>query len=67
MTPKKPRAKPGPKPTGKGEPILVRMLPELLEPLDRWADEQGEEISRPEAIRRIVTDHLGRRGYLKKP
>ena len=33
---------------------------------DAWAAEQGGELSRPEAIRRILTDYLSRRGFMKK-
>jgi len=45
---------------------MVRLLPELTVPLDAWAAEQGGELSRPEAIRRILTDYLSRRGFMKK-
>jgi metal-responsive CopG/Arc/MetJ family transcriptional regulator len=50
----------GPKPTGKGELIGVRLLPDLLKPLDKWIDEQPEpKPSRPEAIRRLLRKALG--------
>jgi hypothetical protein len=60
------RKKPGPKPTGKGELIGVRLLPELLTPLDTWAAGQDGSPSRPEAIRRILMEHLKRRGLMPK-
>jgi hypothetical protein len=41
--------------TGKGTLIGVRILDEPLEVLDRWITKQGEaDLSRPEAIRRLV-------------
>ncbi len=62
----RPRKKPGPKPTGVGELIGVRLLPELLAPLDAWAAEQDGPPSRPEAIRRILADFFKRRAKLSK-
>jgi hypothetical protein len=44
----------GPPPTGKGELIGVRLLPEPLAALDAWIAKQREPVSRPEAIRRLV-------------
>ena len=43
-----------PKATGPGEPQVVRMHDEQLAAIDEWIDSQGEKISRPEAIRRLV-------------
>ena len=43
-----------PKTTGPGEPQVVRMLDQQLEAIDDWIEAQGEKISRPEAIRRLV-------------
>lgn len=57
------RKKPGPPATGKGTPVLVRLQPELLEPLDKAAAEINEA-SRPEVIRRIIRDWLVGHGYL---
>lgn len=55
-----PQKRRGPKPTGKGTPIQVRLLADVLQPLDRWIDEQPEpKPSRPEAIRRLVKKALG--------
>lgn len=64
MNEKKLRKKPGPKPTGKGELIGVRILPELMTPLDAWIAQQGEPLSRPEAIRLILGAHLKRHGLM---
>lgn len=44
----------GPLPTGKGEQIVVRMQPKPLAALDGWIERQAEEMTRPEAIRRLV-------------
>ena len=44
----------GPAPTGKGEPILVRIQPDQLGALDGWRVKQDDVPSRPEAIRRLV-------------
>jgi hypothetical protein len=43
-----------PKTTGPGEPQVVRMHDEQLEAIDDWIAAQGQKISRPEAIRRLV-------------
>ena len=43
-----------PKTTGPGEPQVVRMHDEQLDAIDDWIAAQGEKISRPEAIRRLV-------------
>jgi len=48
------RKKRGPAPTGKGEQIVVRMQPSPLAALDGWIKRNDPEISRPEAIRRLV-------------
>jgi hypothetical protein len=49
-----PPKKRGPPPTGKGEPILVRLQPIPLSKLDTWIARQDDQLSRPEAIRRLV-------------
>lgn len=46
-----PARKRGPKPTGKGQPVLVRLQPELLEALDRFITGHQPGMSRPEAMR----------------
>lgn len=50
-----PRKKRGPKPTGIGAPITVRLQPEVLAALDAWIAEQPDpKPSRPAAIRSFV-------------
>jgi hypothetical protein len=45
----------GPAPTGVGKPQLVRMHDDQLATLDAWIAEQNEpDLTRPEAIRRLV-------------
>src|SRR5829696_3236836 len=46
-------------PTGTGELIGVRLQPDQLGALDKWiARHPDPKPSRPEAIRRMVTEHL---------
>jgi hypothetical protein len=56
------RKRRGPKPTGKGHLIGVRLLPEPLAALDDWISRQPDHPSRPEAVRRILDKGLGRAG-----
>ena len=50
-----PRKKTGPAPTGKGQPVVVRMHPPQLKALDAWIAQQVPPFpSRPEAVRRLV-------------
>jgi hypothetical protein len=49
-----PKKKRGPPPTGQGIQIQVRVQPNKLAQLDRWIAAQTGQLSRPEAIRRIV-------------
>ena len=46
--------------TGKGVPITVRLLPDQLQRLDDWIEEDGARFSRPEAIRRLLEHAWGR-------
>jgi hypothetical protein len=46
------------KTTGPGEPVLLRLHPPLLTDLDTWIETQGGQLSRPEAIRRLVETAL---------
>ena len=48
----------GPPATGKGEPILVRLQPAQLADLDAWIARQDAQLSRPEAIRRLLEQAL---------
>ena len=47
------------------EAVNVRMERLQLNALDAWAEEQPVPLTRPEAIRQILTDYLKRRGFLK--
>lgn len=52
--------------TGTGQTIGVRMLPELVSPLDAWIAAQPDpKPSRPEAIRHALTDWLTGQGYVR--
>lgn len=53
----------GPKPTGKGTLIGVRLQPDMLVALDAAKDDPS--VSRPELIRQIVKDHLLINGFLR--
>jgi hypothetical protein len=48
----------GPKPTGKGTPIQVRLQPDQLGKVDAWREAQDDKPTRPEAIRRLVEKAL---------
>jgi metal-responsive CopG/Arc/MetJ family transcriptional regulator len=54
----------GPKPTGKGTPVMVRLQPDMLAGVDQFIAEH-DDISRPEAIRLIIRDWLTRHQVLK--
>jgi hypothetical protein len=49
-----PKKKRGPSPTGKGTQIGERWHPAELVAIDKWIASQGEELSRGQAIRRLV-------------
>jgi hypothetical protein len=52
---KKSKAKRGrPKTTGAGQPQVVRMHDQQIAEIEAWIAMHGVEISRPEAIRRLV-------------
>ena len=52
---KKSKAKIGrPKTTGSGQPQVVRMHDQQVASIEAWIAMQDEEMSRPEAIRRLV-------------
>ncbi|MET3287049.1 UNVERIFIED_ORG: metal-responsive CopG/Arc/MetJ family transcriptional regulator [Sphingomonas sp. 1057] len=46
--------------TGTGQMIGVRIQPEQLAEIDRWAATQADTPTRPEAIRRLLTAGLQR-------
>lgn len=53
------RKRRGPKPTGKGLPLTVRLLPDLLTQLDRWIENHPDpQLSRPEAIRTLLRERF---------
>jgi hypothetical protein len=56
-----PRKRRGPKPTGKGEPVQVRLQPALMSAVDAWIASQDDELSRPEAMRRLAEIGLSAR------
>jgi hypothetical protein len=52
--------------TGTGKLIGVRLLPDLLKPLDRYIKEECPKgTSRPEALRTAFRDWATSMGYLK--
>lgn len=57
------RKKPGPAPTGKGTLVGVRLQPDLLEILDRFANELG--YTRPEALRSAFSQWAESSGFLE--
>jgi hypothetical protein len=54
MKSQKNKGKRGRPPTGKGEPLLVRVQPVQLAALDAWIGRQSPKVSRAEAIRKLV-------------
>jgi metal-responsive CopG/Arc/MetJ family transcriptional regulator len=54
----------GPKPTGKGTPIQVRLQPDMLAGVDQFIAEH-DDISRPEAVRLIIRDWMTKHQVLK--
>jgi metal-responsive CopG/Arc/MetJ family transcriptional regulator len=48
----------GPKPTGKGVTIGVRLQPKILEALDAWRVIQDGSPKRAEAVRRLIEKAL---------
>jgi hypothetical protein len=46
--------------------IMVRIATQTLAGIDAYIAAQPEPMNRPEAIRRILVDYLGRRGFLVK-
>ena len=54
------RARGRPKTTGAGQPQVVRMHDWQIAEIDAWIAMQDQEISRPEAIRRLVEMGLQR-------
>ncbi len=44
----------GPKPTGQGQLVGVRLHPPELAALDQWIATQPDNPTRPEAVRRLI-------------
>jgi len=61
------KKKRGPAPTGWGTAILCRLRNEQLAALDAYLSALPDAPSRPEAIRRILTEALSAKGYLAEP
>jgi len=56
------KKKRGPKPSGWGTPVMVRLQPDQLASLDAWIAEQGPaQPSRPEALRQLANMALSDR------
>jgi len=52
----------GPKPTGKGTPVVTRLQPPELSALDAWiAKSDDPKMSRPEAIRRLLAEKISKK------
>jgi hypothetical protein len=52
----------GPAPTGKGVQVVVRLQPDPLAALDKWAAKQSDQPTRAEAIRRLIEIGLKAKG-----
>ncbi|MCV0371681.1 ribbon-helix-helix domain-containing protein [Filomicrobium sp.] len=52
----------GPKPTGKGTPVMVRLQPDYLAALDKLAE--AIEGSRPEALRYALSTYMESDGFI---
>lgn len=61
VVPQKKRGRP---PTGQIPHVTARVPQEVLDAIDRYVGD-GKAASRTEAIRKILAEFLGRRGYLK--
>jgi hypothetical protein len=59
------KKKRGPKPTGVGTPVLVRLPPDLLTAIDAYTLDDMPGASRPEVIRAALRDWLIHIGRLK--
>jgi hypothetical protein len=42
------------RPPAPGTPVMTRLQPDQLAKLDAWIKRQDDELSRPEAVRRLV-------------
>lgn len=60
-----PKKRGRPKTTGKGRMLGVRVQADLLAALDRFRDSHDRELSRPEAVRLLVSEGLREHGYIR--
>ena len=51
----------GPKPTGQGYVVGVRLQPNDLAALDAWISDQSDKPSRPEALRKLMRLGIAKR------
>ncbi|MCF1478133.1 hypothetical protein FS782_13740 [Agrobacterium vitis] len=56
-----PKKKRGPSPTGKGLQVQVRLHDDILRPLEKFIADHGGELSKPDAIRRILAEYFSGR------
>jgi hypothetical protein len=59
------RKKRGPKPTGKGQQVVVRCQPDLLAAMDTFRLNQKSPVNRAAVLRQFAIEALKRRGLLK--
>lgn len=52
----------GGRPPVDSERVDVRIQRELLDKLDNWRKSQADDPSRPEAVRRLIDEALGKEG-----
>lgn len=52
------------RPTVDSEAVNVRLPAQILRGIEAYAEKTGEQIGRPEAIRRILAEFLKRRGLM---
>lgn len=52
----------GPAPTGKGVQVVVRLQPDQLNALDGWISKQDAPLTRPEALRAMLSTVLKAKG-----
>ena len=54
----------GGRPPTHATPVMVRLMPEDGDAIDRWMASQRMPMSRPEAIRRLLRSHPDLKRYL---
>lgn len=48
--------------TGKNPAVVVRFPPPVIETIDAWAEQAGDDVTRSEAVRRLVEIGLKAKG-----